>query len=98
MLAYLRGFLEVIPLSKKTLKEFATDQPRMCRDALSFLLKIAFVVIVFPVEAFDFPFLPAKWTQIYKADAIFKGVYAFTTCRLKHVGHRKETKIKEVDK
>ena len=54
-------------------REHAIDQPLTYRDSLSIILKNALVIMVMPVMVFNIPFLPAKWTQIGKAVAEFRG-------------------------
>ena len=58
---------------ESAVKETAVDQPLTYRDSLSIILKNALVIMVLPVKAFEIPFAPAKWTQIGRAVAHFRG-------------------------
>ena len=58
---------------ESAVREHPVDQPLTYRDSLSIILKNALVIMVMPAKAFDIPFLPAKWTQIGKAVASFRG-------------------------
>ena len=70
VLAY-AAFQKSYPFAS-VVKENAIDQPLTYRDSLSIILKNCLVIMVMPVQAFDIPFLPAKWTQIGRAVAEFR--------------------------
>ena len=58
---------------KSAVRGKAVEQPLTYRDSLSIILENALMIMIMPVKAFDIPFLPAKWTQIGRAIAYFRG-------------------------